>query len=122
MGLTQALVFLAAVVIAVPLFKRLGLGSVLGYLAAGVVLGPSVLGFITDVESIFHLAELGVVLLLFAGPPAAFPHVRRRIGALWDRCCRQCGVAAVPAIGDQRIELGVQERIDAARLTDGIVA
>ncbi|MDQ3264745.1 MAG: monovalent cation:proton antiporter-2 (CPA2) family protein [Myxococcota bacterium] len=65
MGLTQVLVLLAAVVVAVPLFKRLGLGSVLGYLAAGVVLGPSVLGVVTDVEGTFHLAELGVVLLLF---------------------------------------------------------
>ncbi len=65
MGLTQVLVLLAAVVVAVPLFKRLGLGSVLGYLAAGVVLGPSALGVVTDVEGTFHLAELGVVLLLF---------------------------------------------------------
>lgn len=50
----------------------------------------------------------GVVLLLCAGPPAAFPHVRRRIAVLWDECCRDC--AAHPtAIGDQRIELAGQE-------------
>ncbi len=63
--LHQAVVFLAATVVAVPLFKRLGLGSVLGYLAAGMVIGPWGAKFITDVESILHFAEFGVVLLLF---------------------------------------------------------
>ena len=63
--LQQALVYLAAMVVAVPLFKRLGLGSVLGYLAAGVVIGPWAFGLISDVESVLHVAELGVVLLLF---------------------------------------------------------
>ncbi|MCP3139917.1 monovalent cation:proton antiporter-2 (CPA2) family protein [Pyxidicoccus xibeiensis] len=61
----QALVFLGAAVVAVPLFKRLGLGSVLGYLAAGAVIGPWGLKLVTDVESILHVSELGVVLLLF---------------------------------------------------------
>lgn len=63
--LHQALVFLAAAVVAVPLFKRLGLGSVLGYLAAGAVIGPWGAKLITDVEHILHVSELGVVLLLF---------------------------------------------------------
>ncbi len=63
--LQQALIFLAAAVVSVPIFKRLGLGSVLGYLAAGMVIGPWGAGFISDVESILHFAELGVVLLLF---------------------------------------------------------
>jgi len=63
--LVIAAVFLGAAVIAVPLSKRLGLGSVLGYLAAGVVIGPSALGLVTNVEDILHFAELGVVLLLF---------------------------------------------------------
>lgn len=54
-----------AAVIAVPLFKRLGLGSVLGYLAAGLVIGPWGLRLVTDVEAILHAAEFGVVLLLF---------------------------------------------------------
>lgn len=58
-------VFLAAAVVAVTVFRRLGLGTVLGYLAAGVVVGPSVLGFAKDVEATLHFAELGVVLLLF---------------------------------------------------------
>ncbi|MEM7565723.1 MAG: monovalent cation:proton antiporter-2 (CPA2) family protein [Pseudomonadota bacterium] len=64
--LLAPLVFLAAAVIAVPIFKRLGLGAVLGYLAAGVVIGPSVLGlYADDPEGVMHVAEFGVVLLLF---------------------------------------------------------
>lgn len=57
--------FLGASVIAVPIFVRLGLGSVLGYLTAGVVIGPWILGLITNVEDILHFSEFGVVLLLF---------------------------------------------------------
>jgi monovalent cation:proton antiporter-2 (CPA2) family protein len=57
--------FLLAAVIAVPVFKRLGLGSVLGYLAAGLVIGPWGLGLIANVEDILHFSEFGVVLLLF---------------------------------------------------------
>jgi glutathione-regulated potassium-efflux system protein KefB len=56
---------LAAGVLAVPLFKRLGLGSVLGYLAAGLVIGPFGLGLFTHPEAILHVAELGVVMFLF---------------------------------------------------------
>ncbi len=63
--LHQAAVFLGAAVIAVPLSKRLGLGSVLGYLAAGIVLGPWGLALFEDVEAILHASEFGVVLLLF---------------------------------------------------------
>ncbi|MFG1317199.1 monovalent cation:proton antiporter-2 (CPA2) family protein [Xanthobacter autotrophicus] len=58
-------VLLAAAVVAVPLFKRLGLGSVLGYLAAGLVIGPFGLGLFSDPQSILHVAELGVVMFLF---------------------------------------------------------
>ena len=58
-------IFLAAAVVAVPLFRLLGLGAVLGYLAAGVLIGPSALGLITDVDSILQLSKIGVVLLLF---------------------------------------------------------
>ena len=63
--LHEALIFLTAAVVSVPIFKRLGLGSVLGYLAAGVVIGPWGVKLITDVENILHFSELGVVLLLF---------------------------------------------------------
>ncbi|MFH1806799.1 MAG: monovalent cation:proton antiporter-2 (CPA2) family protein [Pseudomonadota bacterium] len=60
-----AILLMGATVVAVPLFRRLGLGSVLGYFAAGVLVGPSVLGFITDAQSILHFSELGVVMFLF---------------------------------------------------------
>ena len=59
------IVYLAAAVIAVPLAKRLGLGSVLGYLIAGCAIGPSGLGLISDIESIGQVSEFGVVLMLF---------------------------------------------------------
>jgi monovalent cation:proton antiporter-2 (CPA2) family protein len=63
--LATTTLFLAAAVLFVPLFKRLGLGAVLGYLAAGLVIGPGGLGLIGDVDSILHISEFGVVLLLF---------------------------------------------------------
>ncbi|MEM8752202.1 MAG: cation:proton antiporter, partial [Pseudomonadota bacterium] len=63
--LANAAIYLGATVIAVPLFKRLGLGSVLGYLAAGAVVGPFGLGLLSDVEEVRHVSEFGVVLLLF---------------------------------------------------------
>ncbi len=61
----QVAVLLAATVIAVPLFRRFKLSAVLGYLAAGVVIGPWGLALFQDVENILHFAEFGVVLLLF---------------------------------------------------------
>jgi glutathione-regulated potassium-efflux system ancillary protein KefC/glutathione-regulated potassium-efflux system protein KefB len=61
----EAVVLLAAAVIAVPLFKKLGMGTVLGYLIAGVLIGPWLLGIIRNVDNILHFAELGVVFLLF---------------------------------------------------------
>jgi glutathione-regulated potassium-efflux system ancillary protein KefC len=61
----ELLIFLAAAVICVPLAVRFGLGSVLGYLIAGVAVGPWGLGFISNVQATLHLAEFGVVLLLF---------------------------------------------------------
>jgi glutathione-regulated potassium-efflux system ancillary protein KefC/glutathione-regulated potassium-efflux system protein KefB len=63
--LNEFAVILIAAVIALPLFKRLGFGTVLGYLIAGVAIGPSVLGLVQDVDRLRHLSELGVVLLLF---------------------------------------------------------
>jgi Kef-type K+ transport system membrane component KefB len=66
MSLTaQIAVFLGATVLAIPLFKRLRLSSILGYLAAGVVIGPWGLRIIQDAEGVMHTAEFGVVLLLF---------------------------------------------------------
>ena len=60
-----AIVLMGAAVVAVPLFRRFGLGSVLGYFAAGVLVGPSVIGLFTDAASILHFSELGVVMFLF---------------------------------------------------------
>ena len=63
--LTQVVVLLAAGVAAVPVFKKIGLGSVLGYLAAGLAIGPFGFGFFADPQAIIHVAELGVVMFLF---------------------------------------------------------
>ena len=63
--LVQSVVFLGAAVLVVPLFQRLKMGSVLGYLAVGIVIGPWFLGLVDDVDDVLHVAELGVVLLLF---------------------------------------------------------
>ncbi|MES3039385.1 MAG: cation:proton antiporter, partial [Bdellovibrionota bacterium] len=59
------LVFLGAAVLAVPLAKKLGLGSILGYLIAGVVIGPFGASFFVNVSDLMHLAEFGIVFLLF---------------------------------------------------------
>jgi glutathione-regulated potassium-efflux system ancillary protein KefC len=64
--LVDAVVFLSAALIAVPLSIRLGFGSVLGYLLAGVLIGPWGLRLITDVNAILHFSELGIVLMMFA--------------------------------------------------------
>ncbi len=62
----QAFVYLSAAVIAVPIAKRLGLGSVLGYLLAGVVVGPFGLGLVGEEgQDVMHFAEFGVVMMLF---------------------------------------------------------
>src|SRR5690349_654624 len=63
--LHQSLIYLAAGVIAVPLFRRLGLGSVLGYLIAGVAIGPWGLRLISQPQTVLQFSEFGVVLLLF---------------------------------------------------------
>lgn len=63
--LLNPLIYLLAAVIAVPIAKKLGLGAVLGYLLAGIAIGPWGLGLISEVEDILHFSEFGVVLLLF---------------------------------------------------------
>ncbi|MBS6674193.1 MAG: cation:proton antiporter, partial [Haemophilus paraphrohaemolyticus] len=57
--LLSVVTLLGAAIVAVPIFKRIGLGSVLGYLAAGLAIGPFGLGLFSDPQSIIHIAELG---------------------------------------------------------------
>jgi len=63
--LNSVFVFLAAAILIVPLIKLSGLGSVIGYLIAGILIGPSVAGLITEPETILHFSEFGVVMMLF---------------------------------------------------------
>ncbi len=63
--LAQIAIFLAAAVIAIPVFRRFKLGSVLGYLAAGIIIGPACFGFISRIDTTLHIAEFGIVLLMF---------------------------------------------------------
>ena len=63
--LVNSFIYLSAAVIAVPLSRALGLGSIIGYLAAGIAIGPWGLAFVTNVQDILHFAEFGVVLMLF---------------------------------------------------------
>jgi monovalent cation:proton antiporter-2 (CPA2) family protein len=63
--LAQIAIFLAAAVVAIPVFRRFKLGSVLGYLAAGIIIGPACFGFISRIDGTLHIAEFGIVLLMF---------------------------------------------------------
>lgn len=85
-NIVQVVALLTAAVIAVPLFKRLGLGSVLGYLAAGLVIGPFGFGLFHDVNTVLHVAELGVVIFLFVigleMHPSHLWHLRKQIFGL----------------------------------------
>lgn len=101
--LVQVVALLGAAVVAVPLFKRAGLGSVLGYLAAGLAIGPFGLRLFTDPQSILHVAELGVVMFLFIigleMQPSRLWSLRREIFGL--------GVAQVVACGALLTGVGV---------------
>ncbi|AVQ83717.1 MULTISPECIES: glutathione-regulated potassium-efflux system protein KefC [unclassified Variovorax] len=63
--LTSSLIYLSAAVLVVPLSKALGLGSIIGYLVAGIAIGPWGLGLVSSVQDVLHFAEFGVVLMLF---------------------------------------------------------
>lgn len=85
--LENALIYLGAAVVCVPLAKKLGLGSVLGYLLAGMIIGPYLLGFIGEEgDDILHIAEFGVVIMLFLIglelEPKAFWRMRKQIVGL----------------------------------------
>jgi len=97
---------LGAAVVAVPIFRRLGLGSVLGYLAGGLAIGPFGLGWISDPHSILHVAELGVVMFLFVigleMRPSHLWGLRREIfglGALQVGACTAVLTAIALAFG-----------------------
>ncbi len=96
----QALVILGAAVVAAPVFKRIGLGTVLGYLAAGIIVGP-VLGLIGGGQDILHVAELGVVMLLFIIglelKPSRLWALRRDIFGLGFTQVMICGLALMAA-------------------------
>src|ERR1700730_1620560 len=63
--LAQIAIFLASAVIAIPIFRRFKLGSVLGYLTAGIIIGPASLGLISTVDTTRDIAQFGIVLLMF---------------------------------------------------------
>ena len=101
--LTQVVALLAAGVVAVPIFKRLGLGSVLGYLAAGLLIGPfGPYPLVNDAETILHAAELGVVMFLFIigleMEPSRLWSLRRQIFGLGVIQVVVCG-AALTGVG-----------------------
>lgn len=100
--LLHVVTLLGAAVVAVPLFRRLGLGSVLGYLVAGLVIGPSGLGLFSQPEAILHVAELGVVLFLFVVGlemrPSHLWGLRRQIFGLGSLQVAAC-TAALTAVG-----------------------
>ncbi|MCX2863101.1 monovalent cation:proton antiporter-2 (CPA2) family protein [Paucibacter sp. PLA-PC-4] len=100
--LIKVVTLLGAAVVAVPLFKRLGLGSVLGYLAAGLAIGPFGLGLFSDAQTILHVAELGVVMFLFVigleMRPSHLWALRRAIFGLGSLQVVVCG-ALLTAVG-----------------------
>lgn len=98
--LFEAAVLLGAAIIVVPLFQRLGLGSILGYLAAGLMLGPSISGFIAEPEAVLHFAEFGVVMLLFIIglelEPSRLWALRKRLFGLGSLQMLGCGALLTP--------------------------
>ena len=95
--LVKVVALLGAAVVAVPIFRRLGLGSVLGYLAAGLLIGPFGLGWFSDAQAILHVAELGVVMFLFVigleMRPSHLWSLRGEIFGLGTLQILACGVA-----------------------------
>ncbi len=100
--LVQVVALLGAGVVAVPLFRRLGLGSVLGYLAAGLAIGPFGTRLISDPQAILHIAELGVVMFLFVigleMQPSRLWSLRKQIFGLGALQVSVCG-ALVTLVG-----------------------
>ncbi|MBP0631892.1 glutathione-regulated potassium-efflux system protein KefC [Cupriavidus sp. AcVe19-1a] len=111
--LIALLVFLVAAVVAVPLARRSGLGAVLGYLLAGAAIGPFALRLVSDVESILHFSEFGVVLMMFVIglelEPRKLWALRRSIfgygGAQLAACALVIGAAAALAGASWQVAL-----------------
>lgn len=99
--LLHVVILLGAAVVAVPVFRRLGLGSVLGYLVGGLVVGPFGLGLFTHPEAILHVAELGVVLFLFV------VGLEMRPSHLWGLRRQIFGLGAAQVIGCSAVLTGV---------------
>lgn len=95
--INQSLFFIASAVILVPIFQKLGLGTILGYLVAGIVIGPFGLALIHETEMLKHFAELGVILLLFIIgleiQPAKLWSMRRKLFGLGDLQILSCSLA-----------------------------
>ena len=95
--LAEAVVYLGASVVLVPLFIRARLGAVLGYLAAGIIIGPSFLGLVKDPDQVLQFAEFGIVLLLFVIglelQPSRLWTLRRDIFGLGAAQVVLCGLA-----------------------------
>ncbi|GAB6196155.1 monovalent cation:proton antiporter-2 (CPA2) family protein [Lysobacter xanthus] len=96
-GLELALVFLLAAVVAAPLFRKLGLGAVLGYLAAGVLLGPQGLRVVRDADPVLAASEIGVVMMLFVLglelSPSRLSVMRRPVFGAGGAQMALCGLA-----------------------------
>lgn len=109
----DTVLFLGAAVVAVPVFKRLGFGALLGYLAAGIAIGPWLLGLVSDVDAILHFAEFGVVLLLFLiglelHPSRLWALRRPILGLGSSQVLLSAAVIAVAAwLLDQRVQTAV---------------
>jgi len=104
--LINSFIYLSAAVIAVPLCRMLGLGAIIGYLGAGIAIGPWGLGLVTNVEDILHFAEFGVVLMLFLVglelEPRRLWNLRRAIfgwGSAQLLACTACIFIACFALG-----------------------
>src|SRR5687767_2222506 len=101
--LAQAFIYLAAAVLVVPLAKRLGLGSVLGYLIAGVALGPFALGLVGDAkegQDVMHFAEFGVVMMLF------LVGLELRPSLLWQLRRPILGLGGLQVLGSAAVIMG----------------
>lgn len=98
-GLDIAIVFLLAAVLAIPVFRRFGLGAVLGYLFAGVLLGPQALGAVQDAAPVLAASEIGVVMMLFVigleVSPSRLKVMRRPVFTVGGAQMLACGLALV---------------------------